>query len=166
MSRSVVLFLCAVALFCSACNRAGENKQAVRDGIVQHLSKNAALDISQLNVDVTDVKFNGNTATAAVSIKPKSAPEQGMNMSYTLERHGDKWEVKGRAAGHGGAGAAMGGGMGTTAPPPAGPAEGGTHNETPEPKGALGDAPGSGAGGARALPPGHPPVNAPPAGTK
>jgi len=153
-------------VLCSACNRAGENKQAVRDGIVQHLSKNAALDINQLNVDVTDVKFNGNTAVAAVSIKPKSAPEQGMTMSYTLARHGDKWEVQGRAAGHGGAGAAMGGGMGTGTPPPAGPAEGGTHNETPEPKGALGDAPASGAGASRALPPGHPPVNPPSAGNR
>jgi len=166
VSRSLAVFLCAVAILCSACNRAGENKQAVREGIVQHLSKNAALDVNQLNVDVTDVKFSGNTATAAVSIKPKSAPEQGMNMTYTLERRGDKWEVQGRAAGHGGAGAAMSGGLGSGAAPPAGAAESGTHNETPEPKGALGDAPASGAGVSRALPPGHPPVNPPSAGTK
>ncbi len=155
MIRSFAL-CCALALcfVITGCKKAGESKEAVRAGVVEHLSKNAALDVNSLNIDVTDVKFQGNEATAAVSIKPKSAPEQGMTMSYTLERKADKWEVKGKGGGHGG----MGGGMGMGASPEAAPpaAEGGT----PEPKGALGDAPKAPAGGGD-LPPGHPPVNAP-----
>jgi len=87
-----------------------------------HLSKNAALDVNQLAIDVTDVKFNGNEATATVSIKPKSAPEQAMSMSYTLERQGEKWLVKGKAAGHAGGG----GGMGA-------PMEGGAPSSSPAP---------------------------------
>ena len=92
--------------------------------------------MSQLDVDVADVQFKDNEATAKVSIKPKSSPEQGMSMSYNLERRGDKWLVKGRGAGHGGgAMGGMGGGMGSApaTPPPAGGGE---------------------------LPSGHPPVNA------
>jgi hypothetical protein len=153
VNRSLLYLLLATALFVTAgCKKAGENKEAVKEGVVQHLSKNAALDVNSLTIDVTDVKFQGDEATAAVSIKPKSAPEQGMNMSYTLVRKGEKWEVKGKAAGHGG-GAGMGGGTG--APPAEAPAPG-----TPEPKGALGDAPKAPAAAGN-LPPGHPPVNAP-----
>lgn len=149
MTRSLLCILFATILLAgTGCRKAGENKEAVREGVVQHLSKNAALDVNSLTIDVTDVKFQGDEATAAVSIKPKSAPDQGMTMSYTLVRNGEKWEVKGKAAGHGG-------GMG--APPAAGDVP---HSGTPEPKGALGDAPKAPAAGGD-LPPGHPPVNAP-----
>jgi hypothetical protein len=148
VTRSLLYILFATILLAgTGCKKAGENKEAVREGVVQHLSKNAALDVNSLTIDVTDIKFQGEEATAAVSIKPKSAPEQGMTMSYTLVRKADKWEVKGKAAGHG---AGMGG-----PPPTDAPATG-----TPEPKGALGDAPKSPSAGGD-LPPGHPPVKAP-----
>lgn len=162
--RFAVILMCFSALLVSSCKRAGENKEAVREGVIQHLTKNAALDVSQLNVDITDVKFNGNEAVAAVSIKPRSAPDQGMNMTYTLERRGEKWEVKGRGAGHAGMSSGPMGGPPAGAAPEPSAAEGGSHSATPEPKGALGDAPGAGGG---ALPPGHPPVSSPsPAGKK
>jgi hypothetical protein len=131
------------------CNRAPENKDAVRQAVTEHLSKNAALDMNQLNVEVADVKFQGNEATASVAIKPKSAPEQGMTMSYTLERRGEKWQVKGRGSGHGG-GMGMGGGTPNAAP---------DAGQMPP-----GHPPASAAGGntkAGELPAGHPPVNAP-----
>ena len=136
------------------CNRAPQDKEAVRQAVTEHLSKNAALDINQLNVEVADVKFQGNEATASVAIKPKSAPEQGMTMSYTLERRGDKWQVKGRGAGHGG-----GMGMGAGAPgamPGAGEMPAG-HPPT--------NAPGGNTKSGE-LPAGHPPVNAPPPSKK
>jgi len=167
--RFAVILLAFNLLLTFGCKRAGDNKQAVHDSVVQHLAKNAALDVNQLDIDVTDVKFNGNEAVAAVSIKPKSAPQQGMNMTYTLERRGEKWEVKGRGAGHAGMGAGSGpmGGPPAGAVPEAGAAESGSHAATPEPKGALGDAPGSGGTAGGALPPGHPPVTAPaPSGAK
>ncbi|MDZ4798299.1 MAG: hypothetical protein SGI92_09065 [Bryobacteraceae bacterium] len=157
MTRSLLCLLFATLLLATnGCKKAGENKEAVRDGVLQHLSKNAALDVNSLTIDVTDIKFQGDEATAAVSIKPKSAPEQGMSMSYTLVRKGDKWEVKGKAAGHGGGGA-----MGAAPPTDPPPASG-----TPEPKGALGDAPKAPAAGGGDLPPGHPPVNTPPTSKK
>jgi len=142
------------ALALAGCKKAGENKEAVKEGVLTHLSKNAALDVNQLAIDVTDVKFNGNEATATVSIKPKSAPEQAMSMSYTLERQGEKWLVKGKAAGHAGGG----GGMGA-------PMEGGAPSSSPAPvmpPSGMGGGE-SGPGGAKDLPSGHPPVNAPPA---
>lgn len=130
------LALCCALLWSIGCNRAAEDKQGVRQGVLQHLQKNAALDLNQLDVNVTDVKFNGAEAVASVAIKPKSAPDQGMSMSYTLERRSDKWEVKGKGAGH-------------TGMPGAGQV-----SPTPE-------APATGRGRSGELPAGHPPVNAP-----
>jgi hypothetical protein len=149
--RSPYIIAVASALVIVGCSRAPENRDAVREAVTEHLSKNAALDMNQLTVDIADVKFQGNEATASVAIKPKSAPEQGMTMSYTLERRGDKWQVKGRGAGHGG-------GMGT---------EGGMD---PQPGSGMpsGHPPVNAPGGTKSgdLPAGHPPVNSPPPASK
>ncbi len=142
----------ALAVFLSGCNRAPENRDAVRQGVVEHLSRNAALDMNQLDVEITDVKFQGNEATAAVAIRPKTTPDQGMTMSYTLERRGEKWQVRGRGAGHGG-------GMGAATPPPQ---TGGGELPTGHPP--VNSQGGTSQGGGRAageLPAGHPPVNSP-----
>jgi hypothetical protein len=152
-----LLFLICAALAVASCKRAPENKDAVRQAVIDHLSKNAALEINQLDVDVTDVQFKGNEATTQVSIKPKTAPDQGMTMSYVLDRKGDQWHVRPRSAtGHGAmGGGAMGGGAMGGGEMGAAPADGGQnpsgqmppgHPPTNTPQG--GD-----------LPPGHPPVN-------
>jgi hypothetical protein len=86
-----------------------------------------------MDVDVRDVTFQGNKATASVAFKPKASPDAGMTMNYTLERQGQKWVVQQKAGsgGHGGA-------MNPNAVTPAKPANPGD------------------------LPPGHPPVAQPP----
>jgi hypothetical protein len=151
VNRRLVLSLCA-ALLIAGCKRAPENKEAIRQAISEHVTKNAGIDMSQINLEMGDVKFEGNQATAAVSFKPKNSPEQGMSMSYTLERRGDQWVVKGRGAGHGGTGGGMGSPMG--AAPDAGAEKAGEmpagHPPVNSPGGAKGD-----------LPAGHPPVNQP-----
>ena len=149
MTRGLTFVICT-ALLIAGCKRAPDNKEAVKQAVVEHLSKNAALEVNQLDIDVADVQFNGNEATAKVSIKPKSAPEQAMTMGYALDRKGDKWQVRPRSTtGHGG----MGGGMGS-APAEQAPSAGqmpAGHPPTNSPEG------GAAKGGE--LPAGHPPVN-------
>jgi hypothetical protein len=149
VTRCLACALFALLLI-SGCNRAPENKEAIRQAVTEHVTKNAGIDISQINIEVGDVKFEANQATAAVSFKPKTSPQQGMNMSYTLERRGDKWVVKGRGAGHGGAGSPTG------AIPQAGGAE--RVGELPSGHPPV-NSPGTGSKGD--LPAGHPPVNQP-----
>jgi hypothetical protein len=148
VTRGLSLLICA-ALLIAGCKRAPENRDAVKQAVIDHLSTVAGLEMSQLDVDVADVQFKDNEATAKVSIKPKTAPEQAMSMSYTLERRGDKWLVRGKGAGHGG-----GGGMGS-APAPQAPAAGG---ELPSGHPPV-NSPEGGAGKGGELPAGHPPVN-------
>ena len=105
--RPIIPLLIALAL--SACNRAPESKEAVREGIIEHLNKNSGLDVKSMDVIIENVRFEGSRATAMVSFKPKSSPDAGMSMNYTLERSGPKWVVqKAASGGHGG---------GMTAPP-------------------------------------------------
>lgn len=103
MTRNQPLYLLAVALLLAGCNRAPESKEAVRVAVMDHLTKNTGLDVNSMTIDVGDVKFTGNQAVAAVSFRPKSSPDAGMTMNYTLERRGDKWTVAKRAdsGGHG-----------------------------------------------------------------
>jgi hypothetical protein len=100
--KLVIPLLLGIAVI--ACNRAPESKEAVREGIVDHLNKNTGLDLKAMDMDVSNVTFNGNQATASVSFKPKSSPDSGMTMNYTLERQGQKWIVQQKAGsgGHGG----------------------------------------------------------------
>ncbi len=149
MIRGLSFILLVAAAVSAGCNRTPENREAVQKAIVEHLSKNAALDMNQLNVEMGEVRFEGNEATATVAIKPKTSPEHGMSMTYTLERRGSDWLVKGRGAGHGGAG--------MNAPPAA------SDSELPSGHPPV-NKPGEASSGE--LPAGHPPVNSPAPKTK
>jgi hypothetical protein len=122
-------WIIAVSLLAAACNRPSQNPESVKQGIVEHLGKNAGLDLTQLDVNVTNVQFKGSEATATVNFQPKGSPGQGMTMNYTLERQGDKWAVVKRAGSSGHA-------EGPVSQPPGAPAA------------PTGD-----------LPPGHPPLD-------
>jgi hypothetical protein len=94
-----------VLLSLAACNR-GENKDAVRQGVINHLSK-AGLNVGGMDVTISSVQFNGKEADATVGIAPKGNAGQGMSMKYHLQQQGSEWVVVGKPAGgesgHGGA---------------------------------------------------------------
>ncbi len=97
MQASVAAIL-GVALLLSGCSRDIQSKEAVRSGILSHLSNRAGLDVGSMDVEVTSVSFRGAEADATVSFRPKgsSDPASGMQMLYTLERKGNQWIVKGK----------------------------------------------------------------------
>jgi hypothetical protein len=133
--------LVAVAAAVFACSRNINNKEAVRQGIMDYLNKRSAqtgLDMKLMNVDVTSVQFRNNEARALVSFVPKDSPRGGMSMNYTLERSGNHWVVKGRAESGMSPHAAQG---------------------TPPSTGSIAPIP---PGQPQALPPGHPPVGSTP----
>ena len=100
--------LVAAALLLAACARKNiENKDAIRQAVVEYLSANQAktgLDMSAMDVDVTAMTFERDTARATVAFKVKNG-DAGMQFNYTLDRQGDKWVVKPNpdAAAHGAA---------------------------------------------------------------
>jgi hypothetical protein len=142
-----VRFTCVLVLLAAltACHRGNQSKEAIRQGVIDYLSgktSSLALNMSAMDVQVTDVTFTGDQADAAVSITPKNTPGGGMNVNYHLEQANGKWVVKGRkdAGGTphgGGAVPAAGGAMPGAAPgaenPHGGMAPGATGGKMPSP---------------------------------
>ena len=136
----------------SACNRGIQNKDAVRQGVVDYLANRPNLSMRGKSVDVTNVTFKDDKAEAQVTFSPKGGPAgAGMTMRYTLEQKDKKWVVVGKAdsgqSPHG-AGAAAPGMPGMANPHQGGGMQGGGMVDTEKPGG--GTAPG--------MPPGHPPT--------
>jgi len=91
---SKILCVTAILLCAAACNHSIENKEAVRQGVIDHL---VAVGMPGMNVEVTSVQFNGKQADVTVSITAKGMdPSQGMSMPYRLEQQGGKWIVQPR----------------------------------------------------------------------
>lgn len=93
MTFRLALLFCALALV-AACKKAPQTKEAVRQGVVEHLRKNSGLELGSMDIDVASVNFKDKQATAMVSFRPKNSPDAGMSMSYTLDAEGNKWVVK------------------------------------------------------------------------
>jgi hypothetical protein len=112
----LVPVLVCVAL--AGCHRDIQNEDAVKRGVMDYLSTRQGLNIASMNVTVTSMVFRQNEVDATVTFSPKgSNAAQPMSIPYTLEKKGDRWVVKPRAAAgqnpHGGMGAnPHGGGMG------------------------------------------------------
>jgi len=88
----------------------------VRQAVIDYLGGHG-MNVAAMNIEVTDVKLDGDHGEANVSFTVKSAPgAPGMAIPYLLELRGDKWVVTGRkqtgGIPHGGAmpGGAMPGG--------------------------------------------------------
>lgn len=105
--KQISLVLAAAFLCLAGCQKNIQTNEAVRDGVIKHLSQNQNLSIASMDVEVASVTFKDNEAEAAVSFKPKGGdPSAGMTMRYTLERKGNEWVVKKKAdsgMGHGAA---------------------------------------------------------------
>jgi hypothetical protein len=118
MTRSIIgkvrrLTFLVVAALLAACSRDIQNTDAVRQGVVDYLRARQAetgLNVDTMRVEVTSVSFQRDEARATVVFRPKTGPGE-MQMSYSLDRKGDKWVVRG----HGDSGANPHGG--SAAPP-------------------------------------------------
>ena len=112
-----ILAVLSAALLWVGCQRGAQTPEAVRQGVIDHLSSRPGLtiDINAMTIEVTSVSFRQNEADATVSFRPKGGGAgAGMEMRYTLERKGERWVVKGKAEA---AGAPHGAGMGDSMPP-------------------------------------------------
>jgi hypothetical protein len=108
-----------LALACLAgCQKDIQNKDAVRQGVINYLTQNKNLSIGSMDIEVTQVNFKGNVADATVQFKPKGGDAaSGMTMHYTLEQQANGWVVKKKADnGHGMTSMPQGGAMPGTMP--------------------------------------------------
>jgi hypothetical protein len=87
----------------AGCHRGIENKDAVRQGILDYLATKG-MTPAAMDINVTDVKFDGDKADATVSFAAKGTGVGQMTIQYHMARKDSKWAVVGRqdASQHGG----------------------------------------------------------------
>lgn len=102
--KPLIFLLLIGSLLLGGCKKDIQNEEAVRQGIMKHLSQRG--DLTSMDVTVTKVAFRQNEADATVRFQAKgsTAPGASLEMDYILERRGNEWVVKGRASGSHGSG--------------------------------------------------------------
>lgn len=87
----------------AACSRGNQSKEAIRQGVLDHL-KGSSLNLSAMDMDVTEVQFSGDNADATVTFKPKGMTvAQGMALHYRMQQKDGRWAVVGiQDSGHAG----------------------------------------------------------------
>ncbi len=86
----------ATLLFLGACkSQKADDKEAIRLGVVNHLTSMKGLNIPNLDIVVTQYSVNGSQAQAEVEIRAKNGDAAGgmMQLAYNLEKRGDQWVV-------------------------------------------------------------------------
>ena len=92
----LALGLTATLLLVGGCKKQPSDNDAIRVGIMQHLTAVGTLNMSAMEMDVRSVSINGNQAHAEVVFRPKTgAPAgAGMQIAYNLEKHDGAWVVR------------------------------------------------------------------------
>jgi len=103
MKRSGLALRFFAALFAvGGCKKQQNDNDAIRSGIMQHLTGVGTLNMSAMVMDIRNVSINGNQAHAEVEFRPKTGAPQGsgMQVAYNLEKRNGAWVVlKTQAAG-------------------------------------------------------------------
>jgi hypothetical protein len=95
--KRLALLLCLIAALFGlvACKKQASDNDAIRAGILQHLTAVGTLNMSAMDMDVRSVSVNGNLAHAEVEFRPKNSgtPGVGMHVAYNLEKRDGAWVV-------------------------------------------------------------------------
>src|SRR5216684_6744635 len=155
MNRFALAVWLSAALLAGGCKKQPSDNDAIRAGIMQHLNGVGTLNMSAMEMNVRSVSISGNQARAEVVFRPKTGapPGAGMQVAYNLEKRDGAWVVQKTQPV---------GGMIQHPDPNKNP-----HQSQDVHSGSLPNfseiVNPSGAPAQGALPPGHPPVNSPPA---
>ena|ERR1700722_11329321 len=151
MKRAACLLaFLGLVLLSAGCAKQENDADAIRSGINQHLASLKTLNLSAMDMNITNVSIQGDKAQAQVEFKPKTGAPQGVGMqvAYSLEKQNGVWIVQNSQP------------AGGTMQHPA-PGEN-PHMNANSPS--LGSMPNfrdlvPGGAASNALPPGHPPIN-------
>lgn len=96
------IFLGALLLLTGACKKS-DDKEAIRAGVMKHISAMSGLNVNNMDIAVTQATVNGNTAQANVDIRAKNGDPNAppMQLVYNLQKQGNEWVVTKSEAGGG-----------------------------------------------------------------
>jgi hypothetical protein len=92
---ALALGLSAALLVAGACKKQQNDNDAIRAGIMQHLTGVGTLNMGAMDMDIRSLSINGNQARAEVEFRPKTGAAQGagMQVAYNLEKRDGAWVV-------------------------------------------------------------------------
>jgi len=90
------LALSGTLLLGAGCKQQPSDSEAIRAGTAQHLNGVGTLNMSAMEMDIRSVSINGNQAHAEVVFRPKTGapPGAGMQVAYNLEKRDGVWIVQ------------------------------------------------------------------------
>jgi hypothetical protein len=100
LSIAMLVFVACCSL--GGCKAQASDNDAIRAGILRHLTAVGTLNINAMDMDIRSVSINGDQAHAEVEFRPKTGgvPGAGMQVAYNLEKRDGTWTVlKTQAAG-------------------------------------------------------------------
>lgn len=119
MRAGAWLFMISIVIV-AACGGASktQSKEAVQKAIEAYLAQRQNLMLANMNMEVAEVKFEGDTAEAEVKFRSKQSTTLAVSVHYKLKRTADGWQVESSSSA-GGAGTSPHGGITPTTPAPA-----------------------------------------------
>jgi hypothetical protein len=120
--RVLSALLSALVILAAGCSNSGkvQSKEAVQKAIETYLAQRQNLMLANMNLEVEDVKFAGDTAEAEVKFRSKQSADLVVGVHYKLKLDGDRWQVESSNPSGGMGGSPHGG---APAAPPHAPAE-------------------------------------------
>ncbi len=94
LKTAITILLCAISAFAAGCSDSEDSEAAIAAAIDSHLGLRTDLGAGRMRVELAQVKFQGDEATAAVTITARDDPNASMQMMYRLTRTADGWEVQ------------------------------------------------------------------------
>jgi hypothetical protein len=121
--RAILIGILAVASLALTCSkRETASKAEIREAIEAHLKQRPNLMMANMDLELQEVKFSGDTADARVQFRSKQSPSLVVGVSYKLRRVDGRWKVESTSSTSGMGGSPHSGGMPAPSPAPA-PAE-------------------------------------------
>jgi len=91
----VLTALVAVAFFMASCKHQQTDADSIRAGVIDHLAALKTLNLSAMDIRVTNINIQGTQAQAQVEFLPKTGapPGAGMQVAYALTKENGNWVV-------------------------------------------------------------------------
>jgi hypothetical protein len=117
--RILAVAVTVLLLVGAGCNKTAklQTKEAVQAAIESHLKQRPNVMMANMNLEVDEVKFAGDTAEAETKFRSKQSPDLAVGVHYKLRLAGDHWQVESGTPSGGMGGSPHGSGaMSTPAP--------------------------------------------------
>ena len=102
MNRALLATLLGTVLLLTGGCKKTDNNEAIRAGVIKHLSSVNGLNVNNMDIVVTQASISGDKAQANVDIRAKNGDptSPAMQLVYQLEKQGAEWVVvKGQSTG-------------------------------------------------------------------